>query len=66
MKIDRRRYAALYGPTAGDRLRLGDTNLVAEVERDHTCYGEEVVFGGGKVLRDMSSPGGRRGSRFLP
>ena len=52
MKIDRRRYAALYGPTVGDRLRLGDTNLTAEIERDHASYGEEVVFGGGKVIRD--------------
>ena len=52
MKIDRRRYAALYGPTMGDRLRLGDTNLIAEIERDHASYGEEVVFGGGKVIRD--------------
>ena len=52
MKIDRRRYAALYGPTVGDRLRLGDTNLIAEIERDHASYGEEVVFGGGKVIRD--------------
>ena len=52
MKLARGRYAALYGPTVGDRLRLGDTNLIAEVEQDHTVYGEEVVFGGGKVIRD--------------
>ena len=52
MKISRPRYAALYGPTVGDRVRLGDTNLIAEVEKDHTIYGEEVVFGGGKVIRD--------------
>ena len=52
MKISRRAYAALYGPTAGDRLRLGDTDLVLTVERDLTRYGEEVVFGGGKVIRD--------------
>jgi urease subunit alpha len=50
--IDRRRYAALFGPTTGDRVRLGDTDLVAEVERDHTIYGDECKFGGGKVLRD--------------
>ena len=52
MKISRSRYAGLYGPTAGDRFRLGDTNLIAEIEKDHTTYGEEVVFGGGKVIRD--------------
>ena len=51
-RIERRHYADLYGPTTGDRLRLGDTNLVAEVERDHTVYGDECKFGGGKVLRD--------------
>ena len=50
--IDRRRYADLYGPTTGDRVRLGDTNLWATVERDLTSYGDECVFGGGKVLRD--------------
>ena len=50
--IDRARYAELYGPTAGDRFRLADTNLVCEVERDLTVYGEEAVFGGGKSIRD--------------
>ncbi|HEY0476237.1 MAG TPA: urease subunit alpha, partial [Kofleriaceae bacterium] len=50
--LDRRGYAELYGPTTGDRVRLGDTDLVAEVERDHTVYGDECKFGGGKVLRD--------------
>jgi len=50
--IDRRAYAELYGPTTGDRVRLGDTDLFIEVERDHTRYGEEVTFGGGKVIRD--------------
>jgi len=50
--IDRRRYAALFGPTTGDRVRLGDTDLIAEVERDHATYGDECKFGGGKVLRD--------------
>jgi len=52
VKIDRRRYADLYGPTTGDRVRLGDTELWATVERDLTTYGDECVFGGGKVLRD--------------
>ena len=45
-------YADIYGPTTGDRVRLGDTGLVAEVERDPTVYGDECKFGGGKVLRD--------------
>jgi urease subunit alpha len=52
MKVERRRYAELYGPTSGDRFRLADTNLVCEVERDLTVYGEEAVFGGGKSIRD--------------
>ena len=52
MKIGRRAYAEMFGPTTGDRLRLGDTELIIEVERDHTIYGEEVKFGGGKVIRD--------------
>jgi urease subunit alpha len=50
--IERRAYAEMYGPTSGDRVRLGDTALIIEVERDHTIYGEEVKFGGGKVIRD--------------
>ena len=52
MKISREAYAGLYGPTVGDRLRLGDTDLLLEVEQDFTVYGDEVVFGGGKVIRD--------------
>ena len=51
-RIDRAEYAALYGPTTGDRVRLADTDLIVQVERDHTVYGEEVKFGGGKVIRD--------------
>ncbi|MEP5732065.1 MAG: urease subunit alpha [Sulfitobacter sp.] len=51
-KISRPHYAAMYGPTTGDRLRLADTDLIIEVERDLTIYGEEVKFGGGKVIRD--------------
>ena len=51
-RIDRRVYAETYGPTTGDRLRLADTDLVLEVERDCTVYGDEVKFGGGKVIRD--------------
>ncbi len=52
MKISRAGYAALYGPTTGDRVRLADTALVVEVERDLTHYGDEITFGGGKVIRD--------------
>ncbi len=51
-RIGRRAYAEMYGPTTGDRVRLGDTELWIEVERDFTIYGEEVKFGGGKVIRD--------------
>ena len=51
-KISRQAYAEMFGPTTGDRLRLADTGLIIEVEHDHTIYGEEVKFGGGKVIRD--------------
>src|SRR6201991_330268 len=51
-KIQRSIYADMFGPTTGDRVRLADTDLVIEVERDFTVYGEEVKFGGGKVIRD--------------
>jgi urease subunit alpha len=51
-RIDRATYAAIYGPTTGDTIRLGDTDLYARIERDHTTYGDECKFGGGKVLRD--------------
>jgi urease subunit alpha len=51
-RISRERYASLYGPTTGDRVRLADTNLIARVEKDFTRYGEEAVFGGGKSIRD--------------
>src|SRR2546425_9587799 len=50
--ITRQAYAEMFGPTVGDRLRLADTALVIEIEKDHTVYGEEVKFGGGKVIRD--------------
>lgn len=52
MKISRHAYAEMFGPTAGDRIRLADTELFIQVERDCTVYGEEVKFGGGKVIRD--------------
>ncbi|MBC2861408.1 urease subunit alpha [Stappia sp. 28M-7] len=51
-KISRAAYADMFGPTTGDRLRLADTDLVIEIEKDFTIYGEEVKFGGGKVIRD--------------
>ncbi|MEM8542769.1 MAG: urease subunit alpha, partial [Cyanobacteria bacterium P01_H01_bin.119] len=51
-RMDRRAYAETFGPTVGDRLRLADTELIIEVERDYTVYGDEVKFGGGKVIRD--------------
>ena len=51
-KISRRAYAEMFGPTTGDRIRLADTELFIEIEKDHTTYGEEVKFGGGKVIRD--------------
>ncbi|NCW69732.1 MAG: urease subunit alpha, partial [Marivivens sp.] len=51
-KISRATYADMFGPTVGDRVRLADTDLIIEVEHDHTIYGEEVKFGGGKVIRD--------------
>ncbi len=52
MRIDRERYARLYGPTMGDRMRLADTELIVTIERDLTGYGDELTFGGGKVIRD--------------
>ncbi len=52
LNIPRRVYADLYGPTTGDRVRLADTDLIVEVERDFTSYGDEITFGGGKVIRD--------------
>lgn len=51
-KISRSDYASMFGPTTGDRVRLADSELFIEVEKDHTIYGEEVKFGGGKVIRD--------------
>src|ERR1041385_6558815 len=51
-KISRAAYADMFGPTAGDRVRLADTDIIIEVEKDFTVYGEEVKCGGGKVIRD--------------
>src|SRR5258707_2385038 len=52
LQIPRQTYADLYGPTVGDRVRLADTELLIEIERDYTTYGDEITFGGGKVIRD--------------
>lgn len=60
-EIPRRQYADLYGPTTGDRIRLADTDLFLEIEKDLTVYGEEVVFGGGKVIRDGMGQNGQVG-----
>lgn len=58
-RITRENYASLYGPTKGDRIRLADTELLIEIEEDRTVYGEEVTFGGGKVIRDGMGQGQR-------
>ncbi|MFD0046278.1 urease subunit alpha [Pseudarthrobacter scleromae] len=58
-EIPRRQYADLYGPTTGDAIRLADTDLFLEIEKDLTVYGEEVVFGGGKVIRDGMGQNGQ-------
>jgi urease subunit alpha len=63
--IDRRAYAEMFGPTVGDRVRLGDTELVIEIERDHAIYGEEAKFGGGKVIRDGMGQGQRTASEVV-
>ena len=66
LSIPRRTYADLYGPTKGDRIRLADTDLVIEVEKDFSHYGDEITFGGGKVIRDgmgQSSSALREGER---
>src|SRR5262252_2952667 len=51
-KMNRAAYAQMFGPTVGDKIRLADTDILIEVEKDYTIYGEEVKFGGGKVIRD--------------
>lgn len=55
LKIDRLKYAAMYGPTTGDKVRLGDTDIIVEIEKDFTVYGDESKFGGGKTIRDGMS-----------
>src|SRR5215831_19164376 len=64
-RISRAAYADMFGPTTGDRVRLADTDIIIEVEKDFTVYGEEVKFGGGKVIRDgmgQSQVTNRRGA----
>jgi len=61
--IPRNAYAEMFGPTKGDRIRLADTELFIEIEHDYAIYGEEVKFGGGKVIRDGMGPGPGRGRR---
>src|SRR5262249_62145833 len=51
-KMNHAAYAQMFGPTVGDKVRLADTDIIIEVEKDYTVYGEEVKFGGGKVIRD--------------
>src|SRR5215468_943998 len=62
-RLSRSHYSAIFGPTTGDRIRLGDTGLIAEVERDYAVYGDECKFGGGKVLRDRQGQRAGAGDR---
>jgi len=64
-RLSKRAYADMYGPTRGDRVRLADTDLIIEVEHDHTHYGEEVKFGGGKVIRDGMGQGQRLAAEVM-
>jgi len=64
-RIERRAYAEMFGPTTGDRLRLGDTDLWIEIESDAAIYGEEVKFGGGKVIRDGMGQGQRTAAEVV-
>src|SRR5437868_6986612 len=66
VKLSRAAYAGHYGPTVGDRVRLADTNLLIEVEKDFATYGEEVVFGGGKVIRDGQGQSAYQGPQGPP
>src|SRR5579859_4552870 len=66
LSIPRRTYADLYGPTTGDRIRLADSDLIIEIEKDFTVYADEITFGGGKVIRDgmgQSSSASREAAR---
>lgn len=64
-KISKQAYADMFGPTTGDQVRLGDTELWIEVEKDYTTYGDEVKFGGGKVIRDGMGQSQRSGSDVM-
>ncbi len=64
-QISRAQYVEMFGPTTGDRIRLADTDLWIEVEKDHTTYGEEVTFGGGKVIRDGMGQSQRSGTMVM-
>ena len=68
LSISRLKYANMYGPTTGDKVRLGDTDLFIEIEKDFTVYGDEAKFGGGKTIRDgmVQSATTLRGVRQLP
>src|SRR6266481_3225634 len=66
LNIPRRTYADLYGPTTGDRVRLADTELLIEVEKDFTVYGDEITFGGGKVIRDGMGQSSRATRASMP
>src|SRR5712691_3836571 len=66
VKLSRSAYAGHYGPTVGDRIRLADTDLIVEIEKDFTIYGEEVQFGGGKVIRDSQGQSPLPGKRKKP
>ena len=65
-KMSRQAYAGHYGPTVGDRVRLGDTDLLIEIEKDYAVYGEEAVFGGGKSIRDGQAQSPYRGRKAPP
>ena len=67
LSISRRTYTDIYGPTVGDKVRLADTGLFIQVEKDHTVYGDEAKFGGGKTLRDGMGqmPGATRAEGVL-
>src|SRR5437763_4045747 len=66
VRLSRQTYAGHYGPTLGDRIRLADTDLIVEIEKDHAIYGEEVQFGGGKVIRDAQGQSPLPGKAKFP
>jgi urease subunit alpha len=66
VQISRADYAALYGPTVGDQVRLGDTDLWIEIEQDYTAGGEEAVFGGGKSIRESMAQGSTTRAQGAP